>query len=64
MPGVDKPDINHCGPTHHFACTCREAMFKELDRLYRQIMNREPHSEHIVVFNRIVELREALGLTK
>jgi len=50
--------------SHHYACDCREAMFKELDRLYRQIMNREPHSEHIVVFHRIVELREALGLTK
>lgn len=39
MPNVDKKDENNCGPTHSFACACREAAMKELDELYQKIMS-------------------------
>jgi hypothetical protein len=40
----------------------REALWEELDTLYRQVMNKEPHSEFIPILNRIGEIRQKLGL--
>ena len=28
-----------CGPTHHFACQCREAMFMELDKSWQEFVS-------------------------
>lgn len=66
---VDKSDIDFfnsikCGPTHHFACECREAMFKELDRQYQAVLWQFVKEPVTFSDERIVELRKQLGVTK
>lgn len=69
MPDVDPVDGNGCGPTHHFACACREAMFKKLDSLHLEyscycIKGLEQDDWVNDINDEIHKLREALGLCK
>jgi len=54
--------------THHHACACREAMFKELDRLYEEIVGHDDgwleYKLSMEQLTEIYTLREKLGLDK
>ena len=52
--------------THHYACDCREAMLKELVKLYSDIVDDDGWLEYNVSLEQIqaiYKIREALGLT-
>ena len=62
MPGVDVKDKNSCGPTHHFACRCREMRFKKIeDALQRIVSGLEKGIAVVPLSFAHLQGREALG---